>query len=255
MDYLSWDLAILSRAVAYNNLSAASSHVGLSQPQLSRIVAKLEESLSVTLLDRETKRKSSWTPAAFKLADIYSNTFHNFQSEVNKLVEGLEPVSLRIGALEGLVEIGMEFADKLLSETNIQVVELHVFDTNDLEEKFFKNDVDLIFSAKEPGRKKFRYRKVLGYQSIDIIGKGDLKVYSQAEYLSRVHKGLPKEKAFVSNSLQVRSRWMEHYSGKGTMPSAVRKRKSTSKEEETVLAIAHDHFPQNFWQTIEVFLK
>ena len=43
MDHLNWELSVLNRSVAYNNLSGASQHVGLSQPQLSRIVAKLED--------------------------------------------------------------------------------------------------------------------------------------------------------------------------------------------------------------------
>ena len=59
MEYLSWDLAILSRATHYPNLSIASTHVGLSQPQLSRIVAKLEEQYGVQLLDREARRDQS----------------------------------------------------------------------------------------------------------------------------------------------------------------------------------------------------
>src|SRR5688500_1926000 len=109
MDYLSWDLAILSRAIAYPNLSGASSHVGLSQPQLSRIVAKLEEQLGLTLLDRETKRKSSWTPAAYRLSEIYTKTFHNFRSEVGKLSDGLEPEHIRVGTLEGLIPLAMSF--------------------------------------------------------------------------------------------------------------------------------------------------
>ena len=43
MEYLSWDLAILSRAVAYANLSSASAHVGLSQPLVRFIGEKIPE--------------------------------------------------------------------------------------------------------------------------------------------------------------------------------------------------------------------
>ena len=164
MDYLSWDLAILSRAVAYSNLSGASAHVGLSQPQLSRIVAKLEEQLNISLLDRETKRKSSWTPAAFRLAEIYTATFQNFRTEVNQLADGLEPDTLRIGALEGLVPLATSFCKKLYDQSDIMVLELNVHDTNALEEKFLKSELDLIYSVREPSRKKFRYTHSLGYQ-------------------------------------------------------------------------------------------
>ncbi|MHA0112066.1 LysR family transcriptional regulator, partial [Klebsiella pneumoniae] len=69
-----WDLSVLTRATQYANLSIAADHVGISQPQLSRIVAKLEDQLGLILLDRESRRKSAWTPAAHRLADIYSRT-------------------------------------------------------------------------------------------------------------------------------------------------------------------------------------
>src|SRR4051812_25745685 len=124
MDYLSWDLAILSRAIAYSNLSAASAHVGLSQPQLSRIVAKLEEQLGLTLLDRETRRKSSWTPAAYRLAEIYTKTFQGFRAEVSHLAGGLVPHELRIGSLDGLVDRAMAFARAILDKTKVMVVHL-----------------------------------------------------------------------------------------------------------------------------------
>src|SRR5476649_2133312 len=114
MDYLSWDLSILSRATAYENLSRASAHVGLSQPQLSRIVAKLEESLGLTLLDRESRRKSSWTPAAYRLAEIYQGTVQAFNAEIATLATGLTPRELRIGTLEGLVPTAMAFVKQLL---------------------------------------------------------------------------------------------------------------------------------------------
>src|SRR5690606_34803977 len=130
MDYLSWDLAILSRAVAYNNLSSASAHVGLSQPQLSRIVAKLEEQLGLTLLDRETKRKSSWTPAAFKVAEVYNNTYHQFRAKVSQLAENLKPHHLRVATLEGLIPRALEFCKTLYEKTNLKIIELNTYDTN-----------------------------------------------------------------------------------------------------------------------------
>jgi len=73
MEHFNWELSVLSRAVAYQNLSGASQHVGLSQPQLSRIIQKLEAQWSVVLLDRSAKRKACWTPAAYKLARVYPN--------------------------------------------------------------------------------------------------------------------------------------------------------------------------------------
>jgi DNA-binding transcriptional LysR family regulator len=71
MELLAWELSVISRAVAYKNLSSAAAHVGLSQPQLSRIVQKVEKNLQVQLLDRSSRRSSSWQPIALQLAEIY----------------------------------------------------------------------------------------------------------------------------------------------------------------------------------------
>jgi hypothetical protein len=254
MDYLSWDLAILSRAVAYNNLSGASAHVGLSQPQLSRIVAKLEDQLNISLLDRETKRKSSWTPAAFRLAEIYTATFLNFRTEVNQLAEGLEPDTLRIGALEGLIPLAMEFCKKLHANTDIMVIELNIHDTNALEEKFLKAELDLIYTVREPSRKKFRYTENLGYQTLDKVETGPMQIFSTFEFTSKMHKGKPKERCFVSNSLRVRQDWIEKNGGQGILPSVVKSKKSDKKNEVPVIVVAHDHLPQNFWKNISKLL-
>src|SRR6476619_4490077 len=126
MEYLSWDLSILSHAVAYPNLAGASAHVGLSQPQLSRIIAKLEAETGLTLLDRETRRKSSWTPAAYRLAEIYAKTFSNFRAELAGVEGTAFPDHLRIGTLEGLLPQAMPFCKSLLDETDAMVVDLMV---------------------------------------------------------------------------------------------------------------------------------
>ena len=55
MQNFSHEFSVLRRAVAYKNLTAASQNIGISQPQLSRIVAKLEQELDVKLLNRDRK--------------------------------------------------------------------------------------------------------------------------------------------------------------------------------------------------------
>lgn len=261
MDYLSWDLSILARATAYSNLSAASEHVGLSQPQLSRIVAKLEEQLGLTLLDRETRRKSSWTPAAYRLADIYTKTFQNFRTEVSTLAGGLVPHELRIGTLEGLIDRAMAFGRTILEKTSVMVVHLDVLDTSYLEERFAKNDLDLIFTARDDETRKTRFAKDLGYQSIDLIetspkgtDKNALRVFSAFEYATQAPKGPPTEKAFVSNSLRLRQDWLAAYGGKGTLPSPVRSARSGSKHEVIAVVLAHESLPVSLWLELESYL-
>jgi DNA-binding transcriptional LysR family regulator len=254
LEYLSWDLSILARAVAYANLSSAASNVGISQPQLSRIVAKLEEQLGLVLLDRETRRKSSWTPAAYKLAELYTKTFRSFRADVDALAGGLTPHELHVGTLEGLTDLAIGFCRGVLDHTKVMVVQLDVLDTHDLEERFAKGSLDLILTAREAAPKQLRHARTLGYQSIDRGSKAGLKVHSAFEYATMQHKDAPTEKAFVSNSLRVRLDWMAKYGGAGTMPSAVRPKPSAKGGDVAVIALAHDSLSQGFWDEIVKYL-
>ena len=256
MEYLSWDLQVLARAIAFTNLSAASAHVGLSQPQLSRIVAKLEEQLGLTLLDRETRRKSSWTAAAYRLVEIYSKTFHDFRTEVHALATGLTPHELHVGTLEGLVPEALAFCRRVLEETKVMMVQLDVLDTSFLEEGFAKGELDIIFTAKAGGTGTFRQSHVLGYQSVVLTGgsKASVSVRSAFEYASTAHKGPATEKTFVSNSLSVRREWIDHIGGIGTLPSEVRPHRE-QKDDLTVVVLAHDSVPARFWEDVARFLK
>lgn len=259
MEHLNWDLSVLSKAVAYGNLSSASSHVGLSQPQLSRIVAKLEDQFNVTLLDRDAKRKSSWTAAAHKLAELYTKTQRRFFSDIYQVIEGSQPHFLRIGCLEGLASAAMSFAKSLLDNLPINVVELHTYDLSELEEKFLKGDLDFVFTSREPGLKKFRYRKMLGYQSVvktkGAGDQGDYDVFSTYEYSgqSHHHNEKPEKKTVVSNSLFVREMWINSYGGATTLPSTVRPSSTEAEGEASVILLGLEHFTPVFWKSVEKF--
>src|SRR4051794_20367369 len=101
MDHLHSELSVLSRAVAFDNLSSAAGPVGLSQPQLSRIVSRIEQELGVVLLDRGAKRKSGWTPVAHRLAELFSKSTRHFQEQVQRMLQAAEPTEIRVAALEG----------------------------------------------------------------------------------------------------------------------------------------------------------
>lgn len=251
MEYLSWDLSILSRSVAYANLSAASANIGISQPQLSRIIAKLEEQLSVPLLDRESKRKSSWTPEAYRLAEIYTKTLKSFRTDVQTLTDQATPHEFRVGTLEGLVTQALKLCHGLLESTSVMVVHLDVLDISQLVEAFAKNDLDLIITAYDLGPRKYRASKTIGYQSVETVGQGVPQVLSHFEYASKPHKGSPTEKAFVSNSLSVRKTWLETYGGRGTLPGVLRSAPEQGPQELTVTVIAHDHTPAALWDKIQ----
>ncbi len=85
---LHWELSVLSRAVAYQNLSSAAMHIGTSQPQLSRIISKLERELKTVLLDRTSRRKSGWTLAALRLAELYMKSERRLEHDIKGLLMG-----------------------------------------------------------------------------------------------------------------------------------------------------------------------
>lgn len=272
LEGLSWELSVLSKAVAYKNLSGAAQNVGISQPQLSRIVGKLESELRAVLLDRGARRKSGWTPLAFQLAEVYLKSVRGLNSDVQKLIEGSEPRILHIGTLEGLIQLAVKFGNHILTSTAIETVEINVYDLNVLEEKFFKGSLDVIFTAREPGRKKYQYSKLLGYQSLELLESSDkFRVMSSFEYgvsevknarQSKAKKGEERAtKTVFSNSLAVRRQWMETCGGIGTLPSSVRSSKkqtvSTSHnkvvEEDEVYLYAQDNLSAAFWEKASKF--
>lgn len=256
MDYLNWDLYILSRAIAYPNLSGAAPHIGISQPQLSRIIVKLEERYAVVLLDRDAKRKSGWTPEAFKLVNIYANAARVFDADVKNVLNEAEPEHFAIGTLEGLAPLASGLCHYLFSHTGIKTIDLQILDLSLLEEEFAKGNLDAIFSSREPGKKKYRHVETLGYQSLDRVAQNnkDSSVTVLSPYEHGGRKGSnDKSKVLICNSLAARSHWLHTYGGKATIPSAVYARRKSTQTENPVLLICHDHLNRNIWQTITTF--
>jgi hypothetical protein len=254
MDYLNWELSVLSRAVAYTNLSGAASHVGLSQPQLSRIVAKLESQLELTLLDREARRRSAWTPSAYRLAEVYNDSLRQFRSGLSKLTENAELSHVRIGTLEGLTGNALELARHLFEGGSVRVLELDVLDLNDLEERFGKREFDLIFTFREPGRKKFKHVRKLGYQTLESLGspKG-VQVMSSFEFGNKMGnlRSDSARRILVSNSLEVRKTWIAQFGGTGILPSQVRKEKGAKAGDVPVLIVGAEDLGSAFWKKVQ----
>ena len=276
LEALSWELSVIAKAVAYKNLSGAAQNVGISQPQLSRIVNRVETSLGCVLLDRGSRRKSGWTPVAFSLAEVYLKSIRSLTSQVEKLVEGSEPKLIRIGALEGLIGIAVKFCHLAMERTSVGTVDLDVYDFSQLEGKFFRGDLDLIFTAREPDRKKYRYSKRLGYQSLELVdSSAKYRVMSSFEYAiletkskrTATLKGLEKSleatdkdsRTLISNSLLVRKMWIDAYGGTGTLPSAVRSSKRAPAaltkvvENDEVFLFAQDSVSPTFWEHVADF--
>jgi hypothetical protein len=248
MDNLHWPLSVLCKAVHFKNLTSASANVGISQPQLSRLIAQLESELNVHLLDRTAKRKSGWTAEAYKLAEIYSQNSRRLQSSIHEIIDSQIPRLLHFGTLEGLSSLAIRYANSLLLSEKVETVELNVYDQNELEEKFYNGDLDVIFTSREPSKQKLAKVLEMGYQFLEsVTTNSQFSVMSPYEF-GRLKKK-PKNKLFISNSLSIRKMWLDSFGGTGAVPSLVQKTKS--KDYLPVLAIASDMFNEDLWKIIK----
>lgn len=203
LDELSRELSILSRAVSFQNLSVASQNIGMSQPQLSRVLAKLEKRLGVLLLNREIKRRSSWTTLATELAQTFSRSSRSLDSEIQRLITKSPLKRLRMGTLEGLIPRAAEIGHQLFAQLNLEMLELESHDLQELEDRFLRGELDLILTMREPGRRKYPFYKVLGYQALQEIRKSpkkfDVRIESAFEFQSRSGKTRKKSSKDLSN--------------------------------------------------------
>jgi LysR family transcriptional regulator, transcriptional activator for aaeXAB operon len=262
MDSLHGPLSVLARAVQFKNLTSASAHVGLSQPQLSRIVAQLEKELNVTLLDRSARRKSGWTSTALKLSAVYSeNTRHLHKALATTLKQNV-PKTVRLGSLEGLSFLALHLVEVFLNRGSagdfakqrpqLDLVELNVFDQKDLESLFANGDLDLIVTSRPPGLQKYKHVLKIGHQAFKAVAtKKTPHVLSPWEY------GKLKEPerttlgpAFVSNSLALRRTWLEKFGGSGRLPARVQTAPHDPATDLPVLLIGQELFHEDLWKIV-----
>ncbi len=262
MELLHWELSVLSRAVAFQNLSGAAAQVGLSQPQLSRIVAKLEKEIGVPLLDRASKRKSGWTSTALRLAEIYARSSHLLQAEIQNLENENTPQHFRIGALEGLIPHAARLSQFLMKTLGVHRIELDIHDLDKLEERFFKGEFDFLLSIREPGKKKFSNSLRLGYQAMERVTTADaVSVFSSFEFQSqefhrrktKAEKERTQGSVLISNSLAVRKYWVENFGGSGVFPSKLHARSSDHASEVSVYLLGSELLSQSVWRGAKEF--
>lgn len=255
MHAIHYELSVLAKAIHHKNLSAAALHVGLSQPQLSRIIAKIEDELQIVLLDRSAKRKSGWTPLANQVSEIYEKLQRRLEAELQTVAKNEMVGELRIGTLEGLASVAMKMAEMCFTKVGIKKVTLDIYDLSELESHFLSGDLDLIFSSKTPGRQKYKHLLEIGYQRLNKIeGKRNLNVLSTFEY-NRVHERDRSEtdNVLVSNSLMIRKEWLEKFGGSGYLPSEAKK--GRLKDQEPVLLIGSELLSPQLWSEIEASSK
>jgi len=250
MEDMHWPLTLLSRAINYKNLTHASANIGISQPQLSRVIGKLEDEFSVVLLDRESKRKSSWTTEAQKLGQLYSSHSKNLQKSIESLLKDNYPKEVSVGILEGLIGISSQICNELLNQTDLEKITLNVFDLSELQDKFSKGDLDLVLTSTISGAKKQSRLISLGYQTLDVNSHKQPRFHVISPYeeatLKNKHKGV---KTLVSNSLATRKFWLDNYEGLGQVPSAITQDKSSNSIP--VYLIGHEQMNSKLWQKVQ----
>ncbi|MGH1469137.1 MAG: LysR family transcriptional regulator [Bdellovibrionales bacterium] len=245
-------LKLLSVCINYRNLTAASKHVGLSQPQLSRIVKALEEDLGIVLLDRSSPRHSTWTPQARGVAEIYMKAERSLEADLDSYLEGSLQKNVKIGCLEGLASLGVDAAAELLNHTHVERVIVNLYDLNQLEAKFSSLDLDLAFTSRAPVNKKLTYEKHIGSQTLfkERDKESKFKILSSYEDLGGKPKKKEVSKKIVSNSLAVRRLFKNKYGGEVLLPSEVKYGKELGKDSVSVLLLGQDHISKIIWNRL-----
>lgn len=253
MEQLHWPLTVLNRSIPYKNLTAASQQIGISQPQLSRLIKQLEESLDVTLLDRSSPRHTTWTPEARKLAEIFNKSEKALQQSIEEFRDGSQQKELSIGCLEGLSPLAKKFGHRLLKNSSVETLHLNVFDQNDLEAKFLVADLDVVLTSRPPNNKKFQYQKNLGHQFLESINDkdSDIRIYSTFEFNSLTNTQRKKKvKRVISNSLFVRRSFQESFGGSTKLPSEILEGKAP-QGALPVIVIGQDYLSKELWKLFE----
>jgi hypothetical protein len=241
-------LTVLAKAVAFKNLSAASLLVGLSQPQLSRLVARLEAELGFELLNRQARRNSSWTPQALQLAETFTRHQRRLELSLRGMQGAARPKALHMGTLEGLADLAMQFAETGFQTAGLELVELDIYDRGELEAKFLAGELDVILNTRIPNRTKPRFLVNCGYQWLETTeSPSRYRLFSSFEY-SRLKKRPMNVRTLVSNSLFVRKSWQQKYGGSGAFPSSVQAKGKRGMDE--VLLLGGEWLDANLWKAL-----
>jgi len=250
---------VLSRSVSYANLSGAATHVGLSQPQLSRIVRRLEDQLKVTLLDRRVRKLAAWTPQARQLARLWARNLQVFEAEVRSLGEPVWPKHLRVGTESGLVPTASEFAHFLFERFGVEKIEFDVLEPEELEGGCLSGDLHFICVSRESRRRVSKFTRRLGWQilapagetaGVRVLARSEPRETEVGERIRRSRGQDPIFRTIVSDSFEVRKHWIEDRGAGGWMPVGLKTRGSASKHKRPVLLLGSRAVDPRLWDIV-----
>ena len=247
---LTYEMSVLAKSVQHRNLSAAAAHVGLSQPQLSRVIAKIEQELKIVLLDRSARRKSGWTPVAHELSATFVKGMGRLESEIAALAQEVEIREIHIGTLEGLSTIATQFVKNCFDQLNMKKVYVDVLDFKDLDSQFLSGSLDLIFTVRLPSKQKFAHQLEVGYQQMDKISTDKSSLVASTHELAAYDKKTTDEvdHFIISNSLAIRRYWLQEFGGTGTLP--VDAKTGRGKGQYTIYLIGSNLLTPKLWEKI-----
>ena len=248
---LAWEIEVLSRAIQYPNLSVAATQIGLSQPQLSRILQRVEADLGLLLLERDSKRQVSWKPEAIKLANVYSQISRSWDLELKHLQGSKQLKKIRVGCLEGLSEVATEYIAKVVKlESSLEEIEIESLDLGELEKAFLAQEIDLMLSSRSPGKKKFQYLEVIGHQKFTSFqGTSEWQVKTPFEILK--DSKLKSKKNIVTKSLWLKTLCRDKLHASAMIPQKLNKKlPKDSQDFVPVFMIARDDFPKELWKEL-----
>ncbi len=250
---LTYELSMLAKAVQHKNLSAAAVHVGLSQPQLSRLIAKIESELNILLLDRSARRKSGWTQIAHELSLVFTKGIGRLQADILSVAHDRVTTELRIGTLEGLSAIASQFVQLCFDQLRMRTVFVDVLDFKELDSEFLSGNLDLIFTVRSPSKQKFSHQLEVGYQQMEKISTNkDIHVYSSFEFSGLEKKNYDEAKnVLISNSLAFRNNWLHTIGGTGVLP--IDAKKGRGKGFYSVYLLGSDLISPQLWDKIGNF--
>lgn len=249
IENLTYELSVLAKAVQHKNLSAASAHIGLSQPQLSRLVARLEGELKVILLDRSARRKSGWTPIASDLAMAFTKGMGRIEADLLAMSQDREITHLRVGTLEGLSMIACQFVKSSFEELHFHQINLDVLDFKDLDSQFLGGDLDLIFTVRSPSKQKFSHSLEVGFQQMEKVSSdSNIHVVSPYEFAGLDRSSKSTSQTLVSNSLSLREYWLKNIGGSGVLPTDAKK--GRGKGYYTIYLIGSELLSPKIWEKI-----